>query len=183
VCRATATTAACDPAEACDGVAAACPTNVVTRAPTTETCNGVDDDCDGMIDELQCTPADAGVTDVGPADVGPADVGPADVGPADVGVVDVGVVDAGPADVGVVDAGVVDVGVVDVGVGEDAGSMAPDAGAGEMTAPQTDGCGCAVPGRGGLRGGRWALAAGVAVALMARRRRPAGPTARSAPRR
>ena len=193
VCRATATIAACDPAEACDGVAAACPTDVVTRAPTTETCNGADDDCDGMIDELQCTPADAGVADAGVTDVGAADTGPADVG-VDVGAADVGgadteVTDAG-ADVGVVDAGVVDVdagvvdaGIVDAGVSADVGSMALDTGAGEITAPQTDGCGCAVPGRGGLRGGRWVLAVGVAVALTARRRRPAGPTVRSAPRR
>ena len=146
-----------------------------------------------MIDELQCTPADAGVADAGVTDVGAADTGPADVG-VDVGAADVGgadteVTDAG-ADVGVVDAGVVDVdagvvdaGIVDAGVSADVGSMALDTGAGEITAPQTDGCGCAVPGRGGLRGGRWVLAVGVAVALTARRRRPAGPTVRSAPRR
>nr|MBK7069034.1 hypothetical protein [Deltaproteobacteria bacterium] len=51
VCRASSSIAACDPAESCTGATALCPTNVVTRAPTTEVCNGVDDNCSGVIDE------------------------------------------------------------------------------------------------------------------------------------
>ena len=50
VCRASTSIAACDPAETCTGSSAACPTDVVTRTPTTETCNTVDDDCDGTAD-------------------------------------------------------------------------------------------------------------------------------------
>ncbi|MBK8692149.1 MAG: hypothetical protein IPN17_07525, partial [Deltaproteobacteria bacterium] len=51
VCRASSSIAACDPAESCTGSSALCPTNVITRAPTTEVCNGVDDNCSGVIDE------------------------------------------------------------------------------------------------------------------------------------
>ncbi|MBK6534025.1 MAG: hypothetical protein IPF99_31955 [Deltaproteobacteria bacterium] len=51
VCRASTSIAACDPAESCTGSTALCPTNTVIRAPSTETCNGTDDDCDGVVDD------------------------------------------------------------------------------------------------------------------------------------
>ncbi|TAK24010.1 MAG: hypothetical protein EPO40_24925, partial [Myxococcaceae bacterium] len=51
VCRASGTIAACDPAESCTGSSALCPTNVITRAPTTELCDAVDNDCDGLVDD------------------------------------------------------------------------------------------------------------------------------------
>jgi hypothetical protein len=51
VCRASTSIAACDPAESCTGSSALCPTNVVTRVPTTELCDAVDNDCDGVVDD------------------------------------------------------------------------------------------------------------------------------------
>jgi hypothetical protein len=53
VCRASTTplNQACDPQEVCNGTGAACPGNTVIRTPTTETCNSVDDDCDGVVDD------------------------------------------------------------------------------------------------------------------------------------
>ncbi|MBK6534027.1 MAG: hypothetical protein IPF99_31965 [Deltaproteobacteria bacterium] len=50
-CRASTSIAACDPAESCTGSSALCPPNVITRVPTAETCNGVDDNCSGVADE------------------------------------------------------------------------------------------------------------------------------------
>jgi len=55
VCRASTSVAACDPAESCTGSSALCPTDTVIRAPTTETCNGVDDNCNGTTDEPYLT--------------------------------------------------------------------------------------------------------------------------------
>ena len=51
VCRASTSIAACDPAEACTGGMATCPADVVTRVPTAETCNSVDDNCNGVVDD------------------------------------------------------------------------------------------------------------------------------------
>ncbi|MBK8696314.1 MAG: hypothetical protein IPN17_29610 [Deltaproteobacteria bacterium] len=51
VCRASANQTYCDPIEYCTGGAAACPGDTVTRTPTTETCNSVDDNCNGQTDE------------------------------------------------------------------------------------------------------------------------------------
>jgi hypothetical protein len=51
VCRNSVNVPACDPPETCTGSAAACPADVVTRTPTPETCNGVDDNCNGTRDE------------------------------------------------------------------------------------------------------------------------------------
>ena len=53
VCRASTTplNMACDPQETCTGSAAACPADTVIRVPTTETCNSVDDNCNGVIDD------------------------------------------------------------------------------------------------------------------------------------
>jgi len=61
VCRASSSIAACDPAESCTGSSALCPTNVITRAPTTEVCNGVDDNCDWTVDNIAssaCSPGE-----------------------------------------------------------------------------------------------------------------------------
>ncbi|MFO0626933.1 MAG: hypothetical protein U0325_15080 [Polyangiales bacterium] len=33
------------------GVTGELPADVITRAPSTEACNGVDDDCDGIVDD------------------------------------------------------------------------------------------------------------------------------------
>jgi hypothetical protein len=61
VCRRSSSVEACDPSERCTGVSALCPNDRVIRSPTEETCNGVDDDCDGMVDEPPCVPMpDAG---------------------------------------------------------------------------------------------------------------------------
>jgi hypothetical protein len=51
VCRASTNQEYCDPTERCNGSSAACPTNTVIRTPTTEICNGVDDNCNGQTDE------------------------------------------------------------------------------------------------------------------------------------
>nr|MBK7069668.1 hypothetical protein [Deltaproteobacteria bacterium] len=56
VCRASTNIAACDPQEVCNGAMAACPADVITRPPMTETCNNVDDDCDGAVDETFSVP-------------------------------------------------------------------------------------------------------------------------------
>jgi hypothetical protein len=50
VCRGSTSIPACDPVETCNGAMAACPSDVVTRPPTTEVCNAVDDNCDGVVD-------------------------------------------------------------------------------------------------------------------------------------
>lgn len=51
VCRASANQPYCDPAETCTGAMAACPGNTVIRAPTTEVCDSIDNDCNGQTDE------------------------------------------------------------------------------------------------------------------------------------
>jgi hypothetical protein len=51
VCRASVNQPYCDPIEYCTGGAAACPGNSVIRTPVAETCNSVDDDCNGVTDE------------------------------------------------------------------------------------------------------------------------------------
>jgi hypothetical protein len=52
LCRASITplNMACDPQETCTGAAAACPGDTVIRAASTETCNAIDDDCNGVVD-------------------------------------------------------------------------------------------------------------------------------------
>ncbi len=66
VCRPSSSSAACDPAEVCSGRSTVCPADVVTRGPSSEVCdNGVDDDCDGMVDE-GCTPCIAGMVGTSP---------------------------------------------------------------------------------------------------------------------
>ncbi|MFO0607643.1 MAG: MopE-related protein [Polyangiales bacterium] len=186
VCRASATIEACDPAERCTGTAAACPSDAVTRAPMTETCNGEDDDCDGMVDEPPCMPApDAGpdvadgsgefVPDV-PRDV-PADDPALDAmqpPPPDA----MEAPDAAapppqdaapppPQDAAPVDAPP----PADVPSPNDASpaDAAADAGGGGT---QDGGCGCATPGST-KRDGAWQLAALAAFALAARRRKGA----------
>lgn len=57
VCHASATIEACDPAERCTGSGAACPADRVTRAPGAETCNNLDDDCDGRVDDDATCPS------------------------------------------------------------------------------------------------------------------------------
>ena len=36
---------------ACTGSSAMCPADVITRVPSAERCNGIDDDCNGGVDE------------------------------------------------------------------------------------------------------------------------------------
>ncbi|MDP3216428.1 MAG: hypothetical protein Q8S73_20135, partial [Deltaproteobacteria bacterium] len=57
VCRASTTPAnqACDPQEVCNGTGSACPGNTVIRTPTAETCNSVDDNCNGVVDDGPAT--------------------------------------------------------------------------------------------------------------------------------
>ncbi|MFO0629303.1 MAG: hypothetical protein U0325_27250 [Polyangiales bacterium] len=55
VCRASVNQPYCDPAEVCTGSSNACPADTVTRTPTTETCNSVDDNCNGTVDEGSST--------------------------------------------------------------------------------------------------------------------------------
>ncbi|MBK8696929.1 MAG: hypothetical protein IPN17_32875 [Deltaproteobacteria bacterium] len=50
-CRASTSMTTCDPAEACTGSSAMCPADVITRVPSAERCNGIDDDCNGGVDE------------------------------------------------------------------------------------------------------------------------------------
>jgi len=143
-----------------------CSGQVVPRA---ESCNRLDDDCDGMVDEGACG-TDAGtrpdvvaVTDVG-NDVG-SDVG-SDVG-NDIGNDDAGGVD----DAGVEeDAGVED----DVVEFEDVGSDEPDPSELDPvgpTAAEEGGCGCGVVGSEPAARGPWGLLLGAALLAVARRRR------------
>jgi len=55
VCRASVNQPYCDPQEVCTGSSNACPGDVVTRAPSTETCNSIDDNCNGTVDEGSST--------------------------------------------------------------------------------------------------------------------------------
>ncbi len=190
VCRTSATTGVCDPAEVCSGASGACPDDVVTRVPTLEACgNGVDDNCNGMVDETPCLTPDAGVVDAGPEDTGVADAGPedagvADAGPEDTGVADAAIADAGAQDAGSEDAGpadagmtVADVGIADAGAADagiaDAGTMVADVGGddgGGANGAAPDGCGCAVPGGSGGGGALGWLGALAGVLAMRRRR-------------
>jgi len=194
VCRVSTSIAACDPAERCTGMGAACPSDTVTRAPTTEVCNGEDDNCDGMIDEPPCMPtpdaapeASADVEDAAefvpdvPRDQ-PAEP-PVDAAPP------VDVTDAeAPDAMATPDAAVTPdaMAMQDVPVTPDA-MTAPDALVAEDAPPPNNdaatadtgtgtgggandgGCGCATPGSS-PRAGSWLLAALACVALGARRR-------------
>ena len=51
VCRGSVNQEYCDPTERCNGSSAACPANTIIRNPTTEICNSVDDNCNGVTDE------------------------------------------------------------------------------------------------------------------------------------
>jgi MYXO-CTERM domain-containing protein len=62
----------------------------------TEVCNGVDDDCDGEVDE-GCTTGDAGTGDAGTGDAGTGDAGTGDAGTGDAGAGDPGDVETGCA--------------------------------------------------------------------------------------
>jgi hypothetical protein len=57
VCRASSTPAnqGCDPQEVCNGTGAACPGNTVLRPTMPETCNSVDDNCNGVVDDGPAT--------------------------------------------------------------------------------------------------------------------------------
>jgi len=57
-----------------------CITPCTPADPPIELCNGVDDDCDGVVDDglIDCIPPDAGPPDAGPPDAGPPDAGPPD---------------------------------------------------------------------------------------------------------
>jgi len=200
VCRPSTTVDACDPAEVCDGETPMCPNDVVSRMPALEVCgNAVDDNCNGMTDEMPCLTPDAGVVDAGPEDTGVADAGPEDTGvvdagpedagPEDTGVSDVGAnddagmatEDAALADAGIVDAGVADAGPADVGVADtgtaDAGAAdaAMTADAGTMADDLGGASGAQQDGCGCAVPGRSTPRAGVwglgALALLFRRRR------------
>ncbi len=153
---------------------AACAGQVVPRA---ETCNRMDDDCDGRIDDGVC-PVDAGTRpDVRPAVDVVSDVAsdvrrdvandtPIDVG-SDIGN-DVGSDDE---DVGAADddAGVSDDDVIefdDVGPEDPDADVSPDI----PVDPEESGCGCGVVGRD-AGGGRWAWLSGVVLWAVSRRRR------------
>jgi MYXO-CTERM domain-containing protein len=200
VCRPTSSIAACDPQETCSGTSATCPDDRVTRAPTTEMCNGEDDDCDGMIDEPPCMPiVDAGPEDVGVIDSGPDDSGADDSGTtdvtsadaaneSDVGAVDVSLTDA-TADASVKDVATSDVTAQDASIVTDAPAAvdalvvadaskttdvtSSDAGGGAdagQSGKSDGGCGCATPGQG-TSDARWGLALWVALVVAVRRRR------------
>ncbi len=154
-----------------------CSGQVVPRA---ETCNRLDDDCDGRVDDGVCM-TDAGprpdaTTDVG-SDVG-RDVG-SDVGRdvgndtgRDVGN-DVGS-DLGSDDAGE-DAGVdEDAGEEDAAEFEDVGNDEPDPGELDPvgpTAAEEGGCGCGVVGSEPRGPGAWGLLLGAALIVWGRRRR------------
>ncbi|MBL8603819.1 MAG: M23 family metallopeptidase [Myxococcales bacterium] len=151
------------------GVWGACAGQVVPRA---ETCNMLDDDCDGRADDGVCAvdagpprdaASDAGnVNDVNIARDVAADL-PSDLG-VDAGD-DAGAEDAGGADAGVEDAGAEDVVEFDdVPEDFDAGDISPDI---PVTEAQ-EGCGCHAPGqRARGAGAGWLL---LGAALAARRR-------------
>lgn len=50
VCRESRSVESCDPAERCAGNTAQCPEDRVERTASPESCDGMDDDCDGMVD-------------------------------------------------------------------------------------------------------------------------------------
>ena len=169
VCRVSTSIAACDPAERCTGMSDACPNDTVTRAPTTEVCNGEDDDCDGMTDEPPCVP----MPDAGPdasADVEDASEFVPDVPRDQTPEPPVDVAPPMDAMVPPPDA---------MAPPPDAMQPPPDAPTPNQDAATADtgtgsgandgGCGCATPGSS-PRAGSWLLVALAGVALGARRR-------------
>jgi hypothetical protein len=178
VCRASASLEVCDPAERCTGASASCPSDAVLRVPTVETCNGLDDDCDGLVDEAPCVPPPDASPDApvdateAPADV-PSDM-PSDM-PSDIPS-DAALVDAvAPADAAtspdasaVRDAGVtsdIPEGAAGARDGAVDGAATNDRGG----ASQDGGCGCSAPGT--ATGGRgWIAFALLALTRAARRR-------------
>jgi hypothetical protein len=191
VCRPSASLEVCDPAERCTGASASCPSDSVVRAPTAETCNGLDDDCDGLVDEAPCVPPPDASLDApadaveAPADV-PSDV-PSDV-PADVpSDVPADVPSDVPLDAARVDAVVLadaatspDASAVrDAGATSDIADGAAGAVDGSVDGAATNdrggasldgGCGCSAPGT--ARGGRgWIAFALLALTRAARARR------------
>ena len=136
----------------------------VAGAPRAEVCgNGVDDDCDGQVDDGCTTDAGAPVTDAGlmQADSGPA---PWDAAVEDAGTeADAGMAEETDAGVAVADAG-------EVEAETDAGEVVPD----DVRDAPAGGMNCTVhTGRPtGSRGGVWGVVLlGVAVAVSRRRRR------------
>jgi hypothetical protein len=124
-----------------------------------ETCNGRDDDCDGVIDEDVCG-LDAGAADASGTDAGGADAGFLDGGGTDGGVLDGGVADGGWPDAqGVLDAAVVDAG---------------PSGANLTAAPERGSCDCRTHAGGdgpAPRGTPWALVAMLSLTGARRRSR------------
>jgi hypothetical protein len=139
----------------------ACAGQVLPRA---ETCNRIDDDCDGMVDEGACV-MDAGVTDAG-RDAG-RDANAQDASEEDASEGDASESDASEGDANVGDASEEDAEFDDVTIEEDA-DVSPD----RVDVPS--GCGCRTP-AAPVRGRSTALIAimSAATALATKRTRKA----------